>query len=259
MLILLSPAKTMNMLPVRQELPKTSPRYAKQASELAAAMRDLSVSELERKLKISESLARLNHERYRMFDAPGHTEKQALTAYDGSVFKALGTSDFSVEDFVYAQNRLRIVSTLYGLLRPLDMIQAYRIAFNLKLPSFQGNLYDYWRPLLTGPLIEDVRAAGGILVNLASLDVQGVFDMPRLDSAVKRIVPEFVEYRNGKYETIRTYAKIARGEMTRYILRNRIETPEKLKSFTGAGFRYAAELSDDVRYVFRRASDVRSE
>ena len=252
MLILLSPAKTMNMRPARQELPKTQPRYAKQAAELAAAMRNLSVSDLERKLKISESLARLNYERYRVFDAPGHTEKQALTAYDGSVFRAMGTADFTEEDFLYAQDRLRIVSTLYGLLRPLDMIQAYRIAFGLKLPPFQGNLYDYWRPLLTEPLIGDVRAAGGVLVDLASLDVQGVFDMSRLDGAVKRIVPEFVEYRNGKYETIRTYAKIARGEMARYILRNRIEMPEKLKDFAGAGFRYASELSDDVRYVFRR-------
>ena len=135
-------------------------------------------------------------------------------------------------------------------MRPLDLIQAYRIAFAVKLDG--ANLYDYWVPKLTTPLLEDVRKVGGIMVNLASMDIQGALKMDELRKQVRVITPEFQEWRDGKYETVRTYAKIARGTMTRYIVMNRVEEPEELKAFNGDGYTFNADLSDEEHYFFTR-------
>lgn len=252
MLIILSPAKTMDMRKTNITVPESKPQYVKEAEFLAEKMQYYSVQELEKLLKVSEKLAEENYIRYEVFDSPHNPEKQAILAYNGSVFKEIKASSFSEEDFHYAQDRLRIISTMYGAVRPLDMIRAYRLAYSLKLKDMSGNLYDYWLPKLTDPLIADIKKAGGILVNLASLDVLGALKMDEIRKAVRVITPEFQEYRNGKYETIRTYAKQARGAMTRYILLNRIEEPEKLLAFEWDRFRWNKELSDEEKYVFTR-------
>ena len=153
MLVILSPAKTMDMSVVEQELPGTTPEYTAEAEYLAEHMRHFSASELEKMLKISPKLAAENYERYQRFGSLSNSRKQALFAYNGSVFKAIDPNSFSLEDLKYAQDRVRIISTLYGLVRPLDLIQAYRIAFSVKLDG--ANLYDYWVPKLTTPLLED--------------------------------------------------------------------------------------------------------
>ena len=223
MLVILSPAKTMDMSVVEQELPGTTPEYTAEAEYLAEHMRHFSASELEKMLKISPKLAAENYERYQRFGSLSNPRKQALFAYN---------------------------STLYGLVRPLDLIQAYRIAFAVKLDG--ANLYDYWVPKLTTPLLEDVRKVGGIMVNLASMDIQGALKMDELRKQVRVITPEFQEWRDGKYETVRTYAKIARGTMTRYIVMNRVEEPEELKAFNWDGYTFNADLSDEERYFFTR-------
>ena len=243
MLVILSPAKTMDMSVVEQELPGTTPEYAEEAEYLAEQMRRFSASELEKMLKISPKLAAENYERYQKFGSLSNPRKQALLAYNGSVFKAIDPASFSLEDLKYAQNRVRIISTLYGLVRPLDLIQAYRIAFAVKLDG--ANLYDYWVPKLTTPLLEDVRKVGGVMVNLASMDIQGALKMDELRKEVRMITTEFQEWREGKYETVRTYAKIARGTMTRYIARHRVEDPEQLRGFHGAGYAFNADRSDE--------------
>ena len=115
-----------------------------------------------------------------------------------------------------------------------------------------ANLYDYWVPKLTTPLLEDVRKVGGIMVNLASMDIQGALKMDELRKEVRVITPEFQEWRDGKYETVRTYAKIARGTMTRYIVMNRVEEPEELKAFNEDGYTFNADLSDEEHYFFTR-------
>lgn len=252
MLIILSPAKTMNMKETDISVPESKPKYVKEAEFLAEKMQYYSVQELEKLLKVSEKLAEENHTRYEVFDSPHNPEKQAILAYDGSVFREIKASSFSEDDFHYAQDRLRIVSTMYGLVRPLDMIRAYRLAYSLKLKGMEGNLYDYWLPKLTEPLIADIKKAGGILVNLASLDVLGALKMDEIRKAVRVITPEFQEYRNGKYETIRTYAKQARGAMTRHILLNRIEEPEKLRTFMWNDFRWNKDISNEEKYIFTR-------
>lgn len=251
---MLSPAKTMDMSSKGTAgLPQgTEPIYEKDAQELAAAMRRFSEADLAKMLKISPALAAQNYERYQLFGRPYNPRKEAIAAYNGSVFKAIDVATLSNDDLLYAQDRLRIVSTLYGLVRPLDRIEAYRIAFSLKLFPDRGTLYDYWLPKLTEPLIADVKKAGGVLVNLASLDIQGALHMDEVRKAVKVVTPEFQELRDGKYETVRTYAKICRGVMTRHIIQQRIESPDELVKFMWNGFAFNPEISDDEHYIFTR-------
>lgn len=252
MLIILSPAKTMNMSMASHIPSGTSPLFQADALFLAEKMKRYSVEELAKMLKISLSLAETNYARYQHFTDVDAPCKAALFAYDGSVFKAIAPTDFSESDLVYAQDRVRIVSTLYGLVRPLDRIKAYRIAFNLKLDGVAGNLYDYWQPKLTEPLLADVQRVGGVLVNLASLDIQASLDMDKIQTELTVITPEFKEMKHGKYEVIRTYAKIARGAMTRFIIKERVETAEGLKRFEWKGYKFNASLSDEGNYTYTR-------
>lgn len=240
----------MDMSVVEQELPGTTPKYAGWSGVLGRTNASLFCGRLREIVEISPKLAEENYNRYQRFGSLSNPRKQALLAYNGSVFKAIDPVSFSLEDLKYAQDRVRIISTLYGLVRPLDLIQAYRIAFAVKLDG--ANLYDYWVPKLTAPLLDDVRKVGGIMVNLASMDIQGALKMDELRKQVAVITPEFQEWRNGKYETIRTYAKIARGAMTRYIVMNRVEDPEELKAFNWSGYTFNADLSDEERYFFTR-------
>lgn len=251
MLIIISPAKTMDMKPVGNVPDGTKPQFQKDAEFIASKMQEYTRDQLQILLQISNKLTDINFERYRDFDLKTTPTKPALLAYTGNVFQHINPFTFSREDYLYAQEHLRIISTLYGLVRPLDLIKAYRIAFKLKLKGIkEKDLYEYWLPKLTAPLIENIRKNGNILINLASLDVLGALDMVKLSKEVRIITPEFKEFRNGKYETIRTYAKMARGEMTRHLLRNRIEQPEDIKQFVWDGFRYCAELSDNNNYIF---------
>lgn len=252
MLIILSPAKTMNMSRTGHMPQGTSSLFDTDALFLAEKMKRYSVGELSKILKISKSLAEVNYMRYQHFTDVDAPSKAALFAYDGSVFKAIAPDDFTESDLAYAQNRLRIISTLYGLVRPLDLIKAYRIAFNLKLDGVSGNLYDYWHSKLTKPLIADVEKVGGVLVNLASLDIQASLDMEKIKKELTVITPEFKEIKHGKYEVIRTYAKIARGAMTRFIIKERVETVEGLKRFEWKGYKFNASLSDEVNYIYTR-------
>ena len=254
MLIILSPAKMMDMSPTPAGLPVTDPEFRNDAELLAAKMRRYSAADLATLLKVSPKLAQENYLRYQNFDDPSTPAKQAILAYVGSVFQHIDPATLSVPDLEYAQSHVRMISTLYGLVRPFDRIKAYRIAFGLKLPGMPGSLYDYWRPLLTDPLIGTVRGAGGVLVNLASLDVLGALDMDRIRGQVRVVTPEFQERRDGRFETVRTYAKMARGEMTRYILQQRIETPEALKGFEWEGFRFNEAASGPERYLFTRGT-----
>lgn len=252
MLIILSPAKTMDMSDAANSPKGTQPEYEKEAEYLASEMKRYPVAELKKLLKVSDKIAAINYERYQQFDSVHTPCKPALLAYNGSVFKAIQAATFSAEDFSYAQGRMRIISTLYGLVRPLDLIKAYRIAFYLKLGNQPGDLYGYWLPKLTQPLVKAVKEAGGTLINLASLDVLEALQMNVLEKEVTVITPEFKELRNGKYETVRTYAKIARGEMSRHIIQNRIEQPGELKEFSWDGFTFNKDLSDEKNYIFTR-------
>ena len=161
------------------------------------------------------------------------------------------TKDFTEDDFLYANDHLRIASICYGLLRPLDLIKPYRMEYEVKLPELgEGNMYNYWRPRQTELLIDEVKKSDNILINLASQEIQGAYDWKKVGSTVRIITPELKVWKDGKAQTIVIYMKMARGQMTRYILKNRITDPEALKNFSWEGFTYDESLSNGDNWVF---------
>ena len=250
MLIILSPAKSMDTAQTFEVQNLTTPEFDKEAQLLASKMQNYTIEELKKKLKISPALADSTFERYKVFDNLDTLQTPALLAYTGTVFKEIKATDFTQEIFDHAQQNLRIISVLYGLLRPLDNIKAYRMEYNLKLDGLNGDIYKFWNPRLTLRLIEDVNKSGGVLINLASLDVLPALDMKLLKESVTIITPEFKSLKNGKYEVVRTYAKISRGAMTHYILKNKISDPKQLQDFEFRGYKFNPELSTDNSYIF---------
>lgn len=251
MLVLLSPAKTMAARSKIKAPSGTSPRFLSEATEIALHMTQFSPNELARILKINPKLAAESYRRFQDFHAEDPKPLQAILAYTGVVFKHIRPADFSEADFRFAQDHLRFVSICYGLLRPLDLIKPYRMEYAVKLPEIgEGNMYGYWRARQTKLLIEEVKKQDHLLINLASQEVQPAFDWKEVEKSVRMITPEFKVWKNGKFETIVIYAKMARGEMSRRIIRSRITDPEALKAFDWEGFRYNDSLSTAERWVF---------
>lgn len=251
MLILLSCAKTMgNTSKVKVPL-TTQPRFSREAAEVALQMSQFSVEELERLLRVNPKIAVENYKRYQAFHSEEAKELPAMLSYTGIVFKRLDPKDFSPEDFLYAQDHLRLTSFCYGLLRPLDLIRLYRLEGDVQLPE-PGNqtMFEYWKPRLTDLFIREIKQSGGVLCNLASDEMRGLFDWKRVAGEVRIITPEFHVWKNGKPGTIVVYTKMCRGEMTRFILKNRIEDPELLKSFTWEGFELNDRLTNGGKLVF---------
>lgn len=251
MLILLSCAKTMSDVSKVKTPLTTLPRFRKEAAEIALQMSQYSVEELERLLRVNSKIAVENFKRYRDFHSEATRELPALLAYTGIVFKRLSPKDFSDEEFLYAQEHLRMTSFCYGLLRPLDVIRPYRLEGDVRLPEpGTQTMFGYWKPILTDLFIEEIKKAGGVLCYLASDEMRGLFDWKRVEKEVRVVVPEFHVWKNGKPATVVVYTKMSRGEMARYILKNRIESVDKLKSFTWEGFEFNEQLSDEKKYVF---------
>ena len=257
MLVLLSCAKTMSETSKVKVPLKTVPRFQKEASGIALQMSQFSVDELERLLRINARMAVENYKRYQAFHAEDTSELPALLAYTGIVFKRLNAKDFSKEEFEYAQEHLRLTSFSYGLLRPLDVIRSYRLEGDVVLPE-PGNqtMFSYWKSRLTDVFIEDIKKAGGILCNLASDEMKSLFDWKRVEREVRVVTPEFQVWKNGKLASIVIYIKMSRGEMTRFILKNRIENPEGLKSFSWEGFEFNESLSDEKKFVFTNGKEI---
>lgn len=251
MLVIISPAKTMVGASKIQAPDGTIPRFLEEAKEIALNMTQYSSADLSRILKINPKLAAENYLRFQHFHSEETPALQAILAYTGVVFKHISPKNFSSDDFIYAQNSLRIASFCYGLLRPLDLIKPYRMEYDVKLPELgDGNMYNYWWDKLTDVFIDDIQKAGGILFNLASMDIQGAFRWKEAGEKIRIITPDFKVWKNGEVKTIVIYAKMARGQMTRYIIKNRVTDPEQLKLFSWEGFRYNEELSDTNNWVF---------
>lgn len=251
MMIFISCAKTMTTRN-RQKLPFTTmPHFAKEAHENALYMAQLSSEELGHLLHINNKLAAENVLRYHDFLSPESIALPALLAYTGIVFKRLNPKDFTDEDWNYAQQHLFITSFLYGLLRPLDLIKPYRLEGDVRMAEHGGHtMFEYWRPLLTDYFITEIQKQGGLLINLASAEMKDLFQWKEVTRAVQVVTPEFMVYKNGKPTTVVVYAKMCRGEMTRFILKNRIEDVESLKSFEWEGFTFDEALSHEGHMVF---------
>ena len=251
MMTFISCAKTMAGQSKIQTPATSTPQFQAEAIRNALDMSQFPAEELERLLRVNSKIAAENYLRFQDFCSDPPTASAALLAYTGIVYKRIQPQDFTPEDFQYAQDHLRITSFLYGLLRPLDRIKNYRMEGDIKLPERGGiSMFDCWKPLLTDTFIKEIKAQGGILVNLASGEMKDLFDWKRVEQEVQVITPEFQVWKKGKLTTVVVYAKMCRGELTRFIIKNRIENPEDLKGFNWEGFSFHAEYSTNTRYLF---------
>lgn len=254
MLALISPAKTLDYetaLPTDQH---TLPRLLDQSQQLIDVSRKLSASEIASLMSVSEKIANLNVERFRDWnsDFSFANARQAIFAFKGDVYTGLDAYSLSQIDIDYAQNHLRSLSGLYGLLRPLDLMMPYRLEMGTKLKNDRGhNLYEFWGDRITQLINDDLEQAGSkILLNIASDEYYKSVKEAKIQAEI--IKPVFLDQKNGKYKVISFYAKKARGLMARYMIENKIEKAEDLKAFNTDGYYYDAESSLAGELVFKR-------
>lgn len=253
MLLVLSPAKTLDFeTPCEQEI--TYPRFKKETLELIGVLKEKTPDEIKELMDISENLAELNVSRYKRFRKAKlpKISKQAVYAFKGDVYVGLEAEELSDEEILYAQNHVRILSGLYGLLRPLDLIQPYRLEMGTRL-AFDDytTLYNYWADKIVKEVMKDLKKQGDkVLINLASHEYFKAIDRPALKANVVNV--EFKDFKNGEYKIISFFAKKARGLMAQYIIRNRINHPEGLKEFNHEGYWFDEANSDANNLLFKR-------
>lgn len=255
MLSVLSPAKTLDFETPSHVTTATQPDYLDRSRELIDILRDYSPQALSQLMGISDKLAGLNVARFEQWQTPFDTNnaKQAILAFQGDVYTGLEAERWPEKDLEWAQSHLRILSGLYGMLRPLDLMQPYRLEMGTRLENSAGrDLYAFWRERLTQDLDQAVRDSGGdrVLINLASNEYFGAIDRKRLESDV--VTPVFKDAKNGQYKVISFYAKKARGMMSAWMVQNRLDSRDDLKAFDLGGYRFNAELSNHDSWVFTR-------
>lgn len=251
MLIVVSPAKRLNETPARAE-GGTAPRFLEETGKLAETAQGLDAPSLEKLMHISPKLAALNVDRFAAFGS-GAGEKQAIEMFAGDTYAGLEAASLDEDELDYAQRHLRILSGFYGLLRPRDVIQPHRLEMGSRLANARGrNLYEFWGDRIAEQLNTDAAEAGtDVLVNCASVEYFTAADRPALGLRV--ITPVFMEDHPKGPRINSFFAKKARGAMARFIIQNRIEDPETLKSFDTGGYRYREDMSEGDRLVFLNA------
>jgi hypothetical protein len=214
----------------------------------------MSPEDIQSLMGVSENIAALNHARFMNWhpDFTPDNAKQAVLAFKGDVYTGLEAESLDAKALTFAQKHLRILSGLYGLLRPLDLMQPYRLEMGLKFANRGGsNLYEFWGEQITEAVADALKKSGSpVLVNLASNEYFKSIKPARLDAQV--VTPVFKDLKNGQYKMISFFAKKARGVMARYIVEQQLNEPEAIKSFTGAGYYYSAKDSSDKQWVFLR-------
>jgi uncharacterized protein len=257
MLIFLSPAKSLDYKTPPQVATHTQPAFLKQSEVLIKQLRKLSPADIANLMDLSDPLALLNFNRYADWKLPFTPEnaKQAVLAFDGDVYDGLAAKTLSAADLDFAQQHVRILSGLYGILKPLDLMQPYRLEMGTKLANKGGkDLYAFWgERLLDAINAELAKMPRPVAVNLASEEYFKAAVGRKINGLL--IQPVFEDWKNGKYKIISFYAKRARGLMTRYAVLNRLDEPEGLKEFDYDGYAFAAEASDDKTWVFRRRAE----
>lgn len=254
MLIILSPAKTLDFENARIIEQKSFPEFNNQANQLIQLLKKYSVSELMGMMDISDKLALLNVSRFKTWQKePDETiMRQAICAFNGEAYTGLNVNDWTDVDFAFAQEHLRILSGLYGVLRPLDYISPYRLEIGIKLPNKKGgSLYEFWGNQITKNIGSQLKTQGdNFLINLASNEYFKAIRPKELKAEI--ITPAFKEGKNGQFNVVSIFAKKARGMMSRYIIKNRISQPQQIKEFTESGYSYNDRLSNGNEWVFTR-------
>jgi cytoplasmic iron level regulating protein YaaA (DUF328/UPF0246 family) len=252
MLVVVSPAKKLDWSEREQEM--TCPAFQNDAIALNAVARGLSVPELMKLMHISEDLAKLNHDRFRDFAADPQAKdlRPAALAFAGDTYQGLEAASLEPEEMAWAQDHFRILSGLYGLLRPLDALQPYRLEMGSRLKTPRGkNLYEYWGSQIAEALNDQAAEVGAeLLVNCASQEYFGAVDLKALKLQV--VTPVFMEDKNGTPKVVSFYAKRARGAMARFVIQNRVSEVAALQEFDSGGYAYQPQLSEPMKPVFLR-------
>ena len=255
MLIVVSPAKTLDYESELPTLKTTQPRLLDDSDVLIERARQLSPADVSSLMGVSDKIAHLNVERFAQWQRPFNKKnaRPAAFAFKGDVYTGLEIDTFTDNQLKEAQTSFRMLSGLYGVLRPLDLMQPYRLEMGTKLDTPRGkDLYTFWGDIITEQLNKDMKAAKtDVLVNLASNEYFKSVNKKGINGRI--IEPVFQDEKNGKYKVISFYAKKARGLMAAWIIKKGIKDPDKLKNFDVAGYRFAAELSSPDKPVFRRA------
>ncbi|MEX2580891.1 MAG: peroxide stress protein YaaA [Verrucomicrobiales bacterium] len=254
MLAVISPAKTLDYESSCPPHRPSRPQFLDEAAELIAVLRKKTRPQLQSLMKISENLASLNFERYKSWSPPFAEDnaRAALLAFKGDVYTGFDLQSYGREDFAFAQKHLRILSGLYGVLRPMDLMQPYRLEMGTPLKTDRGeNLYEFWGDRITRALNSAFKGSGSdALVNLASKEYFSAVRPDKLKGEV--ITPVFKEKKNDDYRVVALYAKKARGAMCDFMIRNRVTAPAGLRDFDVGGYRYNPKLSDGNNWVFTR-------
>lgn len=258
MLCVISPAKSLDFTTPAPTVKHTQPTLLEMSQPLIDRLRAYTPADIGALMKISDTLAALNVARYAQWQRPfqlgndDYPAKQALFAFTGDVYTGMTPATFNEKDVANAQRQLRILSGLYGVLRPLDLMMPYRLEMGTRLPTSAGNtLYDYWGYIITDTLKQAMQEADiKVLVNLASNEYFKAVDVQRLGTRV--ITPVFKDEKNGQFKIISFHAKKARGAMAAWIVQQGLNDPEQLKAFNGMGYQYSAAHSSNDTLVFTR-------
>ncbi len=257
MLTLLSPAKSLDFSVSSEGLPATTPQLEEDIGRLIERCKELSVEQLRGLMKLSENLGELNYERFQEMALPFTPDnaKPCVLAFQGDVYKGLDAASLTKKDLAWAQDRLRILSGLYGVLRPLDLIQPYRLEMGTRLENERGkDLYAFWGNRLADALNgEHAKRPVEAVLNLASNEYFKAVPADRLKPRL--VTADFQELRDGKLKTISFYAKRARGLLARFMIEERVDDPEGLKEFKKEGYSFRPDLSDPDRLRFVRDQD----
>jgi uncharacterized protein len=258
MLFLLSPAKSLDYDTPAGDLPHTPAQFTARSREIIAVLKQQSPQQIAGLMNLSDTLAALNVARYQAWSprATARNAKQAVLAFNGDVYDGLGARSLSAEDLAWAQQHVRILSGLYGVLRPLDRMQPYRLEMGTSLAVGEArNLYQFWGDTLARHLNRELSAdASPVVVNLASQEYFRAVAQDRLKARVIECV--FEDWKDDRYKLISFFAKKARGLMARYAITNRVATPAQLKGFDLDGYRHEPSASTPERLVFRRKSQA---
>lgn len=254
MIIVISPAKTLDFDIKNENLPMSEPRFLDKSQEIINEIKKYDSFSLEKLMKISSKLATLNEERFDKWTKSLDTSKQCLLAFKGDVYRGMDVMSLSDPEIFYANEHLRILSGLYGVLRPLDGINEYRLEMGTKLNvNDNKDLYEFWGKDLEESLLNELsNHKNKILINLASNEYFKAVEGLKENNQIKVVTPIFKEYRGDKYKIIALNAKRARGLMTRYIIQNEIEDISEIKKFNLDGYEFNEEMSSDTEYVFTR-------
>ncbi len=250
---IISPAKKLDYSPVEKNIDSTIPSLLEHSNELIKDLKSLNPQEVSSLMSLSDKLGALNYERFQEWKTPftKSNSKQAILAFKGDVYQGLDAESLSETELIWAQKHVRILSGLYGILKPMDLMQPYRLEMGTKFATKRGqNLYDFWSSIITEELNKNFSSDNTNLLNLASNEYFKSINVSELKANV--ISPVFMDKKNGKYKIISFFAKKARGLMTRYVIKNRIEDITDIQNFEEGGYFFSEAMSEDNKPVFCR-------